>query len=73
MMLDLKTLFTRYTTIFTGAVAAFAFYWVNIMDEATKQMIMDAVGPYGKWVTPVATYLVWLGLRAANQPSKDDK
>ena len=70
-MLDLKTLFTRYTTIFTTAVAGFAFYWINLMDEPTKQMIMDAVGPYGKWITPVAAYLVWLGLRAKSQPSKE--
>ena len=71
-MLDFKTLFTRYTTIFTTAVAAFAFYWINIMDDGTKKMIMDAIGPYGQWVSPVAAYIVWLGLRAKNQTPPED-
>lgn len=69
--ISLKELFTRFTTLFTGAVAAFAFYWINLMDEGTKKLIMDTVGPYGPWITPVAAYVVWLGLRAKKQ--KDEK
>lgn len=69
--LSLQKLFTRYTTVFTGAVAAFAFYWMNVMDEATKAQIEEALGPYGKIVTPVAAYIVWLGLRAKIQEPKE--
>lgn len=71
MFISLKELFTRYTTIFTTGVAAFAFYWINIMDAATKQQIMDVLGPYGPWVTPIAAYIVWLGLRAKTQEPKE--
>lgn len=70
MFIPVKDLFTRYTTIFTTAVAAFAFYWINVMDAATKTQVMDILGPYGPWITPIAAYIVWLGLRAKTQPTK---
>lgn len=69
--LSFQELFTRYTTVFTGAISAFAFYWMNVMDEATKAQIEAALGEWGKIVTPIAAYVVWLGLRAKIQEPKE--
>jgi hypothetical protein len=72
-MIDLKTLFTRYTTLFTTAIFGFAQYWINFMDDSTKQMIIDALGAQGKWVAPTLAYVAWLGLRAKSQPPQEPK
>lgn len=70
-MLDLKTLFTRYSTWVVTVLMGAAAYWLTLPVE--EQAALKASYPILVHFAPLAGLLVFLGARAKTQNPPEDK
>lgn len=70
-MLDLKTLFTRYSTWVVFVLMGAASYWLTLSPE--EQAALKTSYPFLVHFSPLAGLLVFLGARAKTQSPPEDK
>ena len=70
-MLDLKTLFTRYSTWVVFVLMGAAAYWLTL--PVGEQVALKEAYPILVHFSPLAGLLVFLGARATSQAPKEGK